>query len=38
MIIGEKNTDLKEHAVAGKETLKYGSIFGILPDFPSLRP
>ena len=27
-----------EHAVVGKETLKFGSIFGSLPDFPSLRP
>ena len=27
-----------EHAVAGKETLKFGSIFGSLSDFPSLRP
>jgi hypothetical protein len=27
-----------KHAVAGKETLKLGSIFGSLPDFPSLRP
>ena len=26
-----------EHAVAGKETLKFGSIFGSLPDFLSLR-
>ena len=23
---------------SGKETLKFGSIFGSLPDFPSLRP
>jgi len=22
----------------GKETLKFGSIFGSLPDFPSLHP
>jgi hypothetical protein len=27
-----------EHAVVGKETLKFGSIFGSLPDFPSLCP
>jgi hypothetical protein len=27
-----------EHAVVGKETLKFGSIFGSLSDFPSLRP
>jgi hypothetical protein len=27
-----------EHAEVGKETLKFGSIFGSLPDFPSLRP
>jgi hypothetical protein len=27
-----------EHAVVGKETLKFGSIFESLPDFPSLRP
>ena len=27
-----------EHALAGKETLKFGSIFGSLPDFPSLHP
>jgi hypothetical protein len=27
-----------EHVVVGKETLKFGSIFGSLPDFPSLRP
>jgi hypothetical protein len=27
-----------EHVVAGKETLKFGSIFGSLPDFLSLRP
>jgi hypothetical protein len=31
MIIGEQNA-------VGKETLKFGSIFGSLPDFPSLRP
>ena len=24
--------------VTGKETLKFGSIFGSLPDFPSLSP
>jgi hypothetical protein len=29
---------LGEHAVVGKEMLKFGSIFGSLPDFPSLRP
>jgi hypothetical protein len=27
-----------EHAEVGKETLKFGSIFGSLPDLPSLRP
>jgi hypothetical protein len=27
-----------EHAIVGKETLKFGSIFGSLPDFHSLRP
>ena len=27
-----------EHAVVGKETLKFWSIFGRLPAFPSLRP
>jgi hypothetical protein len=27
-----------EHAIAEKETLKFGSIFGSLPDVPSLRP
>jgi hypothetical protein len=29
---------VEEHAVVGKETLKFGSIFGSLPAFPSLRP
>jgi hypothetical protein len=35
-----KNFDIEigEHAVVGKETLKFESIFGSLPDFPSLRP
>jgi hypothetical protein len=28
----------REHVVVGKETLKFGSIFGSLPDFPSLSP
>jgi hypothetical protein len=48
MIIGEKNMDLKRLTgrlklrflteIAGKEMLKFGSIFGSLPDFPSLHP
>jgi hypothetical protein len=49
MIIDEKNTDLKRltgrlklrfltETVVGKEMLKFGSIFGSFPDFPSLHP